>query len=183
MSAVASQIPASRLFAQPFIQAQPNEKYQSSASLAFVRGIHGNKWIPLKGPVTRKWFYLMTSAWKSLFLSEVVIYSITFEICYYELDTLWPKANDRRFEDKCIQLNKTVNHLIQISHVSTGDQLVKLLALYLEVMVRIYRAIYVANRPPRVLWWLENSHRHQTRWQMSGVHLPTWINLKPSMAK
>ena len=32
-------------------------KYQSSASLAFVRGIHRDRWIPrTKGPVTRKMF-------------------------------------------------------------------------------------------------------------------------------
>ena len=45
---------ASRLFTQPFIQTQIG-KYQSSASLAFVRGIHrGPVNSPHKGPVTRK---------------------------------------------------------------------------------------------------------------------------------
>ena len=39
--------PASRLFAQPFIQAQINKKHQSSASLAFVWGIH--RW-PVNSP-------------------------------------------------------------------------------------------------------------------------------------
>ena len=55
--------PAPQLFTQPFIEAQI-KKYQSSASLAFVRGIH---WWPVnsphKGPVTRKCFHLMTSSW------------------------------------------------------------------------------------------------------------------------
>ena len=51
--------PASRLFIQPFIQAQIKEKrkHQSSAPLSFVRGIH--RWpvnSPHKGPVTRKRF-------------------------------------------------------------------------------------------------------------------------------
>ena len=48
--------PASRLFTQLFIQAQIKE-FQSSVSLAFVRGIH--RWLlnsPHKGPVTRKMF-------------------------------------------------------------------------------------------------------------------------------
>ena len=48
--------PASRLFTQPFIHTQI-KKNQSSASLAFVRGIH--RWpvnSPHKGPVTRKMF-------------------------------------------------------------------------------------------------------------------------------
>ena len=48
--------PASQLFTQPFVQAQI-KKNQSSASLAFVRGIH--QWpvnSPYKWPVTRKMF-------------------------------------------------------------------------------------------------------------------------------
>ena len=49
--------PASGLFTQPFIQGADQRKHQSSASLAFVRGIH--RW-PVnsqhKGPVTRKMF-------------------------------------------------------------------------------------------------------------------------------
>ena len=49
--------PGSRLFTQPFIQGADQRKYQSSASLAFVRGIH--RWpvnSPHKWPVTRKKF-------------------------------------------------------------------------------------------------------------------------------
>ena len=47
----------SRLFTQPFIQAQIKEKHQSSTSLAFVKGIH--RWpmdSPHRGTVTRKMF-------------------------------------------------------------------------------------------------------------------------------
>ena len=51
-----------RLFAQPFVQAQIEIKHQSSASLAFVRGIH--RW-PVnsrtKGQLRGKCFHLMTS--------------------------------------------------------------------------------------------------------------------------
>ena len=57
MSAMASQITSWRLFTQPFIQGAGQTKHQSSASLAFVRGIH--RWpanSPHKGPVTRKMF-------------------------------------------------------------------------------------------------------------------------------
>ena len=39
MSAMASEIAASRLFAQPFVQAHIEEKNQSFASVTFVRGI------------------------------------------------------------------------------------------------------------------------------------------------
>ena len=49
--------PASPQFTQPFIQAQIKNKHQSSASLAFVRGIH--RWpanSPHEGPLMRKMF-------------------------------------------------------------------------------------------------------------------------------
>ena len=56
MGVMALKSPASRLFAQPFIEAQ-SKKHQSSASLAFGRGIH--RWpvnSPNKWPVMRKMF-------------------------------------------------------------------------------------------------------------------------------
>ena len=49
--------PASRLFVQLLIQGADERKHQSSASPAFVRGIH--RWLvnsPHKGPVMRKMF-------------------------------------------------------------------------------------------------------------------------------
>ena len=58
--------PASRLFTQPFIQEADQRKHQSSASLAFVRGIHrGPANSPHKGPVTRKMspFYDVIMNW------------------------------------------------------------------------------------------------------------------------
>ena len=57
MGAMASKSPASRLFTQPFIQGADQRKHQSSASLAFVRGIHRSPVnSPHKSPVTRKMF-------------------------------------------------------------------------------------------------------------------------------
>ena len=50
-------LPASRLSTQPFIQGADQRKFQSSAPLAFVRGIH--RWplnSPHKGSVTRRMF-------------------------------------------------------------------------------------------------------------------------------
>ena len=57
MGAMASQIVSSLLLTHPFIQGADQRKHQSSASLAFVRGIH--RWpmnSPHKWPVTRKMF-------------------------------------------------------------------------------------------------------------------------------
>ena len=57
MGAMGLTSPASRLFAQPFIQAQIKENNESSASLAFVLWIHRSVVnSPHKGSVTRKKF-------------------------------------------------------------------------------------------------------------------------------
>ena len=56
--------PASWLFTQPFIRTQI-KKHQSSASLAFVWGIHRDRCIPrTKGQLRGKCFHLMTSSWR-----------------------------------------------------------------------------------------------------------------------
>ena len=76
--------PASRLFTQPFIQGADQRKHQSSASLAFVRGIH--RWpmnSPHKWPVTRKMFpveyVIMVMAWLMSNQPSGTHTSVTFE--------------------------------------------------------------------------------------------------------
>ena len=66
--------PASRLFAQSFIQAQIKQKHQSSASLAFVGELTGDPWIPhTKGQWRGKCFHLMTS---SCSVSKVISFMV-----------------------------------------------------------------------------------------------------------
>ena len=63
MSAIASQIDAVSSVYLTVCSVANQRKYQSSTSLACVRGIH--RWpvnFPYKGPVTRKIFHLMTSS-------------------------------------------------------------------------------------------------------------------------
>ena len=63
MSAMASQITNLTIVCSSVYSGGDQRKYQSSASLAFVGGIH--RWpvnSPHKGPVTRKMFHLMTSS-------------------------------------------------------------------------------------------------------------------------
>ena len=64
MGAMASQITSLPISYLTVYSGADQRKHQSSASLAFVRGIH--RWpvnSPHKGPVTRKCFHLMTSSW------------------------------------------------------------------------------------------------------------------------
>ena len=65
MSAMASQITGVSIAYSTVCSGAVQRKHQSSASLAFVRGIH---WWPVnsshKGPATRKMIPLMTSSWR-----------------------------------------------------------------------------------------------------------------------
>ena len=64
MGAMASQITSLMIVYSTICSDADQRKHQSSASLAFVRGIH--RWplnSPHKWPVTRKCFHLMTSSW------------------------------------------------------------------------------------------------------------------------
>ena len=67
--------PASRLFTQPFVQSVDQRKHQSSASLAFVRGIHQSPMnSPHKGPVTRIMFPFDDVVVQCIFLKKKIIF-------------------------------------------------------------------------------------------------------------
>ena len=64
ISAMASQITSLTIVYSAVCSGVDQRKHQSSASLAFVRGIHSHRWIPrTKGQLLGKCFYLMTSPW------------------------------------------------------------------------------------------------------------------------
>ena len=64
MSMMASQITSVSIVYSTVFSGPGQRKHQSSASLAFVRGIHRSPVnSPHKGPVTRKCFHLMTSSY------------------------------------------------------------------------------------------------------------------------
>ena len=64
MGANASQITSLTIVYSIVYSGADQSKHQSSASLAFVRGIHGGRWIPrTKGQLRGKCFHLMTSSW------------------------------------------------------------------------------------------------------------------------
>ena len=64
MSAMASQITGVSIVCRTVCSGADHRKHQSSASLAFVRGSTGDRWIPLTKIQWRgKCFHLMTSSW------------------------------------------------------------------------------------------------------------------------
>ena len=65
MTTVASQITSLAVVYSIVYSGADERKHQSSASLAFVRGIHRDRWVPrTNGQLRGKCFHLMTSSWK-----------------------------------------------------------------------------------------------------------------------
>ena len=65
MTTIASQITSLAFVYSTVYSDADQRKHQSSASLAFVWGIHRDRWIPrTKGQLRGKCFHLMTSSWK-----------------------------------------------------------------------------------------------------------------------
>ena len=68
MIEIASQITSHTVVYSTVYSDADQRKHQSSASLAFVWGIHRDRWIPrTKGQLRGKCFHLMTSSWKQKF--------------------------------------------------------------------------------------------------------------------
>ena len=64
MGVIASQITSLTIVYSIVYSDADQRKHQSSASLAFVRGIHRGRWIPrTNGQLCGKCFHLMTSSW------------------------------------------------------------------------------------------------------------------------
>ena len=73
MGAIASQITSLAIVYSAFYSGVDQRKHQSSASLAFVWGIHRDRWIPrTKGQLRGKCFHLMTSSCSKLAFERVL---------------------------------------------------------------------------------------------------------------
>ena len=72
MGRVASQITSLTIVYTTVYSDADQSKHQSSASLAFVWGIHRDRWIPrTKGQLRGKCFHLMRSSWRNQEISNV----------------------------------------------------------------------------------------------------------------
>ena len=71
MTTIASQITSLTSVYSTVYSDADQRKHQSSASLAFVWGIHRDRWIPrTKDQLCGKCFYLMTSSWDNIYRNE-----------------------------------------------------------------------------------------------------------------
>ena len=78
MTTMASQITSLTVVYSTVYSDADQRKHQSSASLAFVWGIHQDRWIPrTKGQLRGKCFHLMTSSWLTKFCDTTPCHKAT----------------------------------------------------------------------------------------------------------
>ena len=83
--------PASRLFTQPFIQAQNKENIKAPRHRPLWGEFTGDRWIPrTKGQLRGKCFHLMTSYW--WWSKALVSYQICYPVSHYGLCSRAPFA-------------------------------------------------------------------------------------------
>ena len=94
MSTIASLITSLAVVYSTFYSDADQRKHQSSASLAFVWGIHRDRWIPrTKGQLRGKCFHLMTSSCYGLKVVFVCVISVVIPIIKIRLSHYHHQAN------------------------------------------------------------------------------------------
>ena len=99
MTTMASQITSLTIVYSAVYSDADQRKHQSSASLAFVWGIHRDRWIPrTKGQLRGKCFHLMTSSW-----CQQSIY-----ICW-----IWLELKSTRLRGRLLAPDQVIQPLIE----------------------------------------------------------------------
>ena len=115
MTTIASQITSLTSVYSTVYSDADQRKHQNSASLAFVWGIHRDRWIPrTKGQLRGKCFHLMTSSW-STFFSVVPIVTIA------------PKAMCLTCADYIQQSTVVVSKLTSIISTNTRPVIIEII--------------------------------------------------------
>ena len=94
MTTIASQITRLTVVYSTVYSDADQRKHRSSTSLAFVRGIHRNRWIPRwKGQLRGKCFHLMTPSWHANILclchmAKALLYHLLIMMACYVLSSI-----------------------------------------------------------------------------------------------
>ena len=107
MTTIASQITSLMVVYSTVYSDADQRKHKSSASLAFVWGIHRDRWIPrTKGQLRGKCFHLMTSSW------------LLHSWCSHDfVNTLKPGQNGRYFPEwKHSNFHWNLFPMVQLTH-------------------------------------------------------------------
>ena len=130
MTTMASQIISLAVVYSTVYSDADQRKHQSSASLAFVWGIHRDRWIPrTKGLLRGKCFHLMTSSWIWLLKIDLIrltaplgINWITTNACNEWYQLLWrlieasPILNFPAYSATLYFTN--ISHITDVSHIT-----------------------------------------------------------------
>ena len=82
IGAIASQSPASRLFTQPFIQAQIKENIKAPRHWPWCGEITGDRWIPrTNGQLRGTCFHSMRFSWITSFSSKKILLKMSYWKC------------------------------------------------------------------------------------------------------
>ena len=126
MNAIASQITSLMIVYSIVYSDADQSKHQSSASLAFVWGIHRDRWIPrTKGQLRGKCFHLMTSSWNLRRRSDPLYISYMVSNRLLNRHALLFKTISRGFIGKLFQLLRILFPKAT-SHIKCNDKLGKL---------------------------------------------------------
>ena len=152
-SAMAPQITGVSIVYSTVCSGEDQRKYQSSASLAFVRG---HRWVPRKGPVTWKCFHLMTSWCKAVQCNTTLHAAQDYFARIREfLRMVWSRFGYHTWIRRCYisarGLKRTVTWLFcwQLVHVKSKENIK---ALHYWQFVRwIHQRLVVSNHKRPVM--------------------------------
>ena len=126
MGTIASQITSLAIVYPIFYSETDQRKHQSSASLAFVWGIHRDRGIPrTNGQLRGKCFHLMTSSW-------LVYFHFLWRqhaALYPPINTSRPRQNGCHLSNdtfKCIFLNKNVGFQLKFCSLGSNWQYISI---------------------------------------------------------
>ena len=139
MGSMASQISSLTIVYSTVYSGADQRRHQSSASLAIVRGIHQDRWIPsTNGQQRGKCFHLMTSSYSYLGLLTYLCVLISKVVLLSWFTSLRPRQNWRHFADnvlKCNFLNENVWIPVEISLKFIPKSLINNIPALVQIMV------------------------------------------------
>ena len=177
MNSLVSQITSLTIVYSIVYSGADQRKHQSSASLAFVRGIHRDRWIPrTKGQLRGKCFHLMTSSWYEYGL---VPHAHTCKYYWHiGVETKWTPFCRRPFQMRFLEWkfmkfsitislkfvpNGPIKNIPALVQIMIWRRLVGAKPLSEPMMVRSPTHICV-TRPQWVKHGVETTMRFQVRW-------------------
>ena len=134
--------------------------HQSSASLAFVRGIH--QWLvdsPHKGPVTQKMFPFYDVIMGQWYMYQWSTVYISRDLWQYKDQLSW--YGDSHYKDEMV---------VRPSYLYNGNQITRKTGLYTYQWSTAYRSRASSQYKDHPLWYIDFHHKDETIARMSYLY-------------